>query len=88
MSYNVAAITTIYEPQIVLLAALLTAGSVTGLTVYAFTTKTDFTILRGILASFISVLFLGMLLGFFFYSIILPLSLGALLFSVYIVVDT
>lgn len=41
------AITTQYPSEIVVAAAALTACIVVGLTVYAFTTKTDFTMMGG-----------------------------------------
>lgn len=40
---------TLYPPEIVVAAACLTACIVIGLTVYAFTTKTDFTMMGGAL---------------------------------------
>jgi len=44
-AYIVAFISSVYDPIIVLTAAFMTAGVVTGLTIYAWKTKTDFTIL-------------------------------------------
>lgn len=43
-AYIVAFIAASYQPQIVLVAAFTTAGMTIGITVYAFTTKSDFTI--------------------------------------------
>ncbi len=43
MTYMLAAMVVYYEPQIVLAAAVITAGMVCALALYALTTKTDFT---------------------------------------------
>jgi hypothetical protein len=88
-SIMVGFISGMYTTQSVVLAAGLTASIFVGLTVYAFTTKSDFTGFGGYL--------LCMLLGLLavsLLSIILPIpqclmaGAGAVLFSFYIVYDT
>jgi len=81
-----------YEVEAVLIAAGITTAIVFVLTIFAFQTKWDFTMLRGIL---VCVLFVFILFGIIM--IFVPQSkymqmvyggLGALIFSVYLVYDT
>ena len=88
--YMVATVAAFNPPEIVLTAAGLTALVSVALTVYAFTTKTDFTFLGGFLfvMTFI-MLFWGILtliFGFFFYTVYCVL--GVMLFSIYLIFDT
>lgn len=89
-SYMVGTISAFNPPEIVLTAACLTALVVISLTIYAFTTKTDFTFLGGFLFSFTMImLFWGifmLIFGFFWYT--LYCVLGVLLFSIYLIFDT
>jgi FtsH-binding integral membrane protein len=76
--------------EIVLAAAFMTAGMVMGLTLYAFTTKTDYSSCAGLcwaLASTLTV-WLLMCLIFGFTSRLAFVLLGVLIFSIYIVIDT
>ncbi len=65
-AYCVACITTLYDPEIVVTAAFMTAGVVAGLTIYAWTTKEDFTLMRGIFSVlFTAVFMLGIMMMMF-----------------------
>mmetsp|Transcript_130044 Transcript_130044/g.183445 ORF Transcript_130044/g.183445 Transcript_130044/m.183445 type:complete len:124 (+) Transcript_130044:606-977(+) len=79
-------------PYVVLTAALLTVSIVIGLTVYAFTTKTDFTMMGGLLWM-MTLLFIFM--GFCFWWMpmtgamnIIYCTFGVLLFGLYLIYDT
>ena len=78
-------------PEYVLIAAVLTASITIGLTIYAFTTKSDFTVCGGMLFM-LSLLLLGVsILALFFQSKMLDLVIGffsILLFGVYLIYDT
>mmetsp|Transcript_26392 Transcript_26392/g.62016 ORF Transcript_26392/g.62016 Transcript_26392/m.62016 type:complete len:286 (-) Transcript_26392:75-932(-) len=89
-SYLVGTISATYETQIVLLALTMTMAVTIGLTVYAFQTKRDFTMMGGFL---FSMLFIMLVWGCFRIWFRGPMSdslyagAGALLFSFYIVYD-
>lgn len=90
-SYIVSMTTVEFPPQTIMIAAILTFAIVVALTVYACTTKTDFTICGGLLFVCGMVLLVGSLLSLFFRSRILEVvisSLSVILFSVYLVYDT
>lgn len=79
------------KPEIVRLAVFLTAGIVIGLTLFAFQTKWDFTALNGIMFVVLLCFSLSGLVLMFFRTPIINLvysSIGALIFSIYIVIDT
>jgi len=88
-AYLVSVCCSTYEPKIVLSAAALTCAVTIALTIYAFTTETDFTFMGGML--YVS---LCLLLGFGILSIFVPaLKLlycvaGVLLYSIYLIYDT
>ena len=90
-AYMVAFVTTLYDPTTVFIAALLTAVIVVALTVYACTTKTDFTVCGGLLFVAVSVLLVASLISMFFYnkwvSIVIS-ALSVIVFSVYLIYDT
>ena len=91
MSYMVSCTTIQYDPQTILIAALLTMAIVVALTIYACTTKTDLTVCGGLLFAFGAVLFVASILAFFIRSKILNIVISAfsvLLFSIYLVYDT
>jgi FtsH-binding integral membrane protein len=81
---------------IVVAAAGLTAAMVLGLTVYAMTTKTDFTYFGGFLwMALFSLIFMGMFMGIFSYDPqsynimnILYCTLGVIIFGFYLIWDT
>lgn len=80
-----------YPPNIVLLAVALTVAVVVGLTIYAFTTKTDFTMCGGVLLVAGLVLLVATIVSFFVHNKILHIIIsacGAILFSVYLIYDT
>jgi FtsH-binding integral membrane protein len=92
-SYCLFIISACYEPQIVITAMVLTAAMVIGLTIYAMTTKKDFTMCGGCLfaALFLFIAF-GILLaifgvknkiGYMFVCLV-----GILIYSIYLVYDT
>lgn len=90
-SILVAAISSQYDASTVMIAAALTAAATVGLTIYAFNTKTDFTVCGGILFVLCLVLLVATILGIFIRNRWLQLVIsccGALLFSVYLVYDT
>jgi FtsH-binding integral membrane protein len=89
-SCMVASICIRYSPMIVMEAALLTAAVVVGITVFAFTSKTDFTICGPLPAIFCCLLIVGVTI-----SLVWPFSwntvwclLGSVLFSFYLLCDT
>jgi FtsH-binding integral membrane protein len=88
--YMVSTIAAFYDTQTVVTAALMTTTVVLALTVYALTTKTDFTYLGGFLFVFTTVmLFWGifmLIFGFFLYT--LYCALGVILFGIYLIFDT
>lgn len=91
VSYLVSLICLMYPPQTVFLAAGLTLAMVIGLTIFAFTTKQDFTICGPIMYT-IGMLFLAGIL----FAILMPGNirhiiysiLGVFLFSFYLICDT
>ena len=90
-AYMVSCITAEYDPESVFIAALLTAAIVVALTVYAFTTKTDFTVCGGLLFTALTALFFASILSIFFYSRIVTIIISAcsvVLFSIYLIFDT
>merc|ERR1712054_118608 len=66
LTYIVTITTSYYDPNIILSAGVLTAGVVGALTAYAMTTKTDFTMMGGLLWVFGIVLLLFIPLFFVF----------------------
>ena len=90
-SYSVVAITVGYDNYSVAMAAILTAAVVIALTIYACTTKTDFTVCGGLLFVCGMVLLVASLIGLFIQNRIFQLVLSCLsviLFSVYLIYDT
>ncbi|GFR88654.1 protein lifeguard 1 [Elysia marginata] len=80
-----------YDRDEVLMAMGITAIVTVALTIFAFQTKWDFTMMGGILFVAVIVLFCFGLLCLFIQSRILSIvyaSIGALIFSVYLVFDT
>lgn len=85
------AITSHYDEVSVLLAVGITAGVCLALTLFAFQTKFDFTMCGGLLFVFLMVLIIFGVFAAIFHTKILSVvyaSLGALLFSFYLVFDT
>jgi hypothetical protein len=93
-SYSLFLLSACYEPQIVITAMVLTAAIVIGLTFYAMTTKSDFTMCGGCLFAclFLFIAF-GILLAIFGInnnkSVYMFVCLvGLLIYSIYLVYDT
>ena len=90
-SYLVSCTTAKYDPQTILIVTILTASIVVALTVYAFTTSTDFTIMGGLLFTASVALLIAMILCIFFPSKIFRTIISAIsviLFSIYLIYDT
>mmetsp|Transcript_8477 Transcript_8477/g.26598 ORF Transcript_8477/g.26598 Transcript_8477/m.26598 type:complete len:265 (+) Transcript_8477:21-815(+) len=90
MAYFVAAVCTQYDSFSVLLALTITVALVTALTIYAVTTKTDFTMFTGILiCCIIGLLFFGLFAMIFQNRVVEIIygSLGAIIFSIALVID-
>ncbi|KFB43276.1 AGAP005529-PC-like protein [Anopheles sinensis] len=90
-SFLVSVVTAQYEATEVMLAFGITAVICLGLTLFAFQTKYDFTMCGGFLFCVVLVFFLFGLISIFFQGKIITLiyaSLGALIFSMYLVYDT
>ena len=89
VSYIVAFTTLRYQPLIVAEAACLTAAMVVAITVYAATTKTDFTVWGPIMLIFFFVFSTAMLFGllFGFVSHLAYCCFGVVLFSFYLIWD-
>lgn len=83
--------TSVYDAKSVMLAIGITAAVCLALTLFAFQTKWDFTMMGGILVCLVVVLFVFGIVAMIVRNNILSLvyaSLGALLFSFYLVYDT
>ena len=90
-AYLVSCMTIMYDPTTVFIAAMLTAGIVIALTIYACTTKTDFTIYGGLLFTILMAFMLASIFSFFFRNQIFRIVLSAVsvvLFSIYLIYDT
>lgn len=90
-SLFLAVISSKYRLDEVLLAAGITTVVCLGLTIFAFQTKWDFTVMGGVLFVAVLILFLFGILSIFIRGNIFRLiyaSLGALIFSIYLIYDT
>ncbi|XP_068618319.1 protein lifeguard 1 [Battus philenor] len=91
-SFLLGVITSVYNVSEVMIAVGITAGVCLGLTIFAFQTKWDFTVLGGALVAATMVLLLFGLISIFLpRSNIMTLvyaSAGAIIFSLYLVYDT
>jgi FtsH-binding integral membrane protein len=89
-SYMLATAVSFYDPHIVMLAGVLTLAVTTSLTVYACTTKTDFTFCGGFLFCMVTILFVWGLFSiiFGFITNTLYCILGLLVYSIYLIYDT
>lgn len=84
-------ISSIYDPMTILAAVGITAAVCFALTLFAFQTKWDFTVMGGFLLVVMVVFLLFGLLMFFFQTHVMRLiycSLGVLIFSLYLLYDT
>lgn len=89
-SWLIATVVAITNGPVVIMAAVLTVLITLALTIYAFTTKTDFTYCGGLLFVFCTLLFgwsiLSLIIGF--YAKTLYCVLGVFLYSFYLIYDT
>ena len=65
MTYMVSGVCALYEPEVVMAAAILTAATVGALAIYAITTKEDFTYCGGAIWSFFFIVMTGSMLCIF-----------------------
>jgi protein lifeguard len=80
-----------YEPDAIFMAVGITAAVCFGLTIFAFQTKWDFTVMGGVLFVAVIILMIFGIVAMFFPGKTIKLvyaSLGALLFCVYLIYDT
>lgn len=85
------AICAMSDPTNVFIALTLTAAIVIGLSIFAFTTKTDFTMMGGTLFMLMAVLLCASLLSIFFRNKILEIVISAFsvfVFGFYLIYDT
>ena len=90
-AYMVSCVTSVYDPTTVFIAAVLTAAIVVALTIYACTTKTDFTVCGGLLFTALMALIIASIFTVFFKNRILQIVISAIsvvVFSVYLIYDT
>ncbi|XP_074032653.1 protein lifeguard 1 isoform X3 [Leptinotarsa decemlineata] len=90
-SFMLATAASTYKADAVAMAVGITAAVCFGLTLFAFQTKWDFTMMGGILFVAVLILFIFGIVAIFFHNKIVQMvyaSLGALIFSVYLVYDT
>ena len=89
-SYMVATCCSFYDKNVVMTSAILTLGATIALTLYAFSTKDDFTFLGGMLFIVSVLLLLSVILSIFFRSFINTLYcfLCVFAYSIYLVYDT
>ena len=91
MSFSACASVSTFEPQIVIIAAVLTALVVVALTLYACTTKSDFTYCGGLLFICSLLLIGSIILSIIFQSHFLQIIISVficLLYGVYLIYDT
>ena len=84
-------VTSYYYAHTVVMAMMLTCGIVLALTLYAATTKRDFTVMGGLLFCGIMVLIMMTFLLSFSYDKTLNIilcSLGLFVYSIYLIMDT
>ncbi|XP_060857753.1 protein lifeguard 1 [Metopolophium dirhodum] len=90
-SFLLAVSVSLYYPEQVLLALGLTILICFALTIFAFQTKIDFTVMGGFLLIAVIVLFVGSIVALFFpgkMTILIIASAGAIIFSLYLIYDT
>mmetsp|Transcript_49741 Transcript_49741/g.57070 ORF Transcript_49741/g.57070 Transcript_49741/m.57070 type:complete len:232 (-) Transcript_49741:228-923(-) len=90
-AWTISTICGLSDPMTVLIAASLTAAITLGLTVYAYTTKSDFTTMGGMLLMALFLLIMMGILMIFIQSRILTIiycTLGVFIFGIYLIYDT
>lgn len=90
-SYVVSTISSFYDAKTVFIAGALTAAVTIAITIYAFKTKTDFTMMGGLLFIMLAVLIVGSIISIFIRNRWLSLGLsiaGVIIFGIYLIYDT
>mmetsp|Transcript_13935 Transcript_13935/g.26120 ORF Transcript_13935/g.26120 Transcript_13935/m.26120 type:complete len:237 (+) Transcript_13935:1174-1884(+) len=91
-SFIVACVCAFYDPTSVLIASIMTLSMTIALTVYAMTTKTDFSAMSGIMIVFlIAATMFAILMPFFFESRMLQViisSVFVIIYGIFLVIDT
>ena len=91
-AFYFAMVTTMYDAESVLSSALMTAGMTVALTIYAFTTKTDFTVCGGLFfvmsIAMIFLVLISMFMTFAAWWYPLLSVLFVVMFSLYLIYDT
>ena len=90
-AYMVSSICAMSDPKNVIMAAVMTLGVTISLTLYACTTKTDFTYFAGFLFVSVSSLMMSMFFLFFFdygFLYVGCCGLGVVIYGMYLVYDT
>lgn len=90
-SFMLGVMSAVYDPELVLMAVGITAAVCLGLTIFAFQSRWDFTVMGGVLFVAAIILMLFGLVAMFFPGKTITLvyaSFGALLFCVYLIYDT
>ena len=88
MSFYLSLLCSFYETDVVVTALILTCGATIGLTIYAATTKTDFTYCGAFLFAFVLILIISIPLFFWTGFYVFYCALGILIYSLYIIYDT
>ena len=87
--YMVSAACSMTNPKLVLMAAAMTCAITIALTVYAWTTKTDFTVCGSLLfLSACCLLIMSLFAMFFKFLHVVVATLGIFIYSIYIIYDT
>lgn len=91
-SYAIAVVTSTYDTNIIVEAVLITTFLFIGLTIYSFQTKYDYTAWQGFISVAFMILFsVGLVYMFLPHTStteIIYASFGAIVFSIYIIIDT
>lgn len=91
-SLMLAAITVMFDTQVVLVAGVMTAVICLSLTLFAFQTKIDFTVFSGIMLIVLMVAFMTLLISMFFprskMFILVASSIMAIICGIFLVIDT
>ena len=88
MSFYCFLLCSIFEPEEVISAALLTFGATVGLTIYAYRTTTDYTYCGGFLFALLLIMIFSVFLFFWIEFTVVYLIIGVLIYSLYLIYDT
>jgi FtsH-binding integral membrane protein len=79
-----------YDPKVVMLAGIMTLSVTIALTIYAFTTKVDFTFLGGMLFVLSAIMIIWSIFSLIYGVIFNTLYciLGIMIYSIYLIFDT